>query len=312
MQNYSNIFKSKEEIQQELKDIENILFNYELNDTETFASQIEEIQTSEIETIREITKALKQTRELYNLAELFGHTQITQTLNPEQVTKLFRTAQDRLTTLNAQKALEEGEEGTNILHVLEDVIFFFQKVGEHELKIADELNQQMRNTREEFQKNFDQKDTEYITLYEELERVFKKKKLNEITQEDMQENIQILRRIQEQMRQLNRRNNLLKDKYKQDPKYTRIHKRIQENPQKPSASEIQINKALLGIKEETDQKMLQNDELLQNEAYFEKMLKKLTIENFKKKEKINLDLQATKNIGNLIAQEYLNEFNQTF
>jgi type I restriction enzyme R subunit len=44
----------------------------------------------------------------------------------------------------------------------------------------------------------------------------------------MRKNIGALTKIYEKVKELNRQNNLLKDKYNSDPKYARIHKRLVE------------------------------------------------------------------------------------
>ena len=71
-------------------------------------------------------------------------------------------------------------------------------------------------------------DPEFISLKEELERLFKQKKLSEVSQEEMNANIGALNKIHEKIKELNRQNNLLSNKYNNDPKYARIHKRLLE------------------------------------------------------------------------------------
>jgi dTDP-D-glucose 4,6-dehydratase len=61
--------------------------------------------------------------------------------------------------------------------------------------IADELKDTLRRTREGLLRNFDPRDPAFVSLREELERLFKKKNLSEITQEDMQANITALNDI---------------------------------------------------------------------------------------------------------------------
>ncbi|MEF9673253.1 hypothetical protein QNM99_17715 [Pseudomonas sp. PCH446] len=111
---------------------------------------------------------------------------------------------------------------------MEDVLFMFIKVGEEELVLADKLKNTLRQTREALADNFDQQDPKFITLREELERLFKKKKLNEVTQDEMTANIGALNAIHDQVKELNRQNNQLRAKYQGDAKYTRIHKRLHE------------------------------------------------------------------------------------
>ena len=74
--------------------------------------------------------------------------------------------------------------------------------------------------------NFDQKDPYFISLKEELERLFKKKNLNEVTKEEMEKNIKELDQIYSKAKELERKNQLLRAKYDNDEKYARLHKRL--------------------------------------------------------------------------------------
>ena len=94
--------------------------------------------------------------------------------------------------------------------------------------IADQLKDMLRKTREALGSNFDQTDPQFVTLYDELKRLFDKKKLDEISQNEMKRNIGSLQQIYDKVNELNRKNNLLKAKYENDTKYTRPHKRIIE------------------------------------------------------------------------------------
>ncbi|MBA1681693.1 type I restriction endonuclease subunit R, partial [Escherichia coli] len=89
----------------------------------------------------------------------------------------------------------------------------FHKVGEEELVLADELKETLRRTREALAANFDQQDPQFVSLKDELERLFKKKKLSEVTQQEMVANIGTLNKIHGRIKELNRQNNLLRQKY---------------------------------------------------------------------------------------------------
>jgi hypothetical protein len=96
---------------------------------------------------------------------------------------------------------------------LEEILFTFRKVSEEEMRIADELKNVLKKTRESLAANLDKKDAEYITLYEELRRLFADRNLDEVTQEEMTANIASLQQIYDKVTELNRKNNLLLDKY---------------------------------------------------------------------------------------------------
>ena len=100
----------------------------------------------------------------------------------------------------------------------------------------------------------DKLDPKFITLKEELERLFKKKKLNEVTQEEMTANIGALNAIHDKVKELNRQNNQLRAKYRGDAKYTRIHKRLQERGSF-TQTERKLFEALVGVKAKADEQV---------------------------------------------------------
>ncbi|MCB4766185.1 MAG: DEAD/DEAH box helicase family protein [Sulfurovum sp.] len=307
MEHYSNLFKSKEEIEEEIEEIKEVLFAFDIENVEVFSQQISEI--SDISQMQELKKVLGNTKSLYNLIRLYGHYELLEYLDFQKLNKLYIEATNHLNLLNLKKSVEGKEDTTNLLNVaLEDIIFMFNKVGEEELLLADRLKETLRQTREGLASNFDQKDPEFITLKEELERLFKQKQLSEVSQEDMRKNIQSLNKILEKVRELNRRNDLLKKKYQNDEKYTRIHKRLSERGD-ISQKESQIFNALMHIKEQADEQVLKNTKILDNEEYFDREMIKLVIDEFKQKQKLPLDVGAVKYINGLVVKEYMNEFN---
>lgn len=182
----------------------------------------------------------------------------------------------------------------------------FRKVSEEELVIADQLKDMLRKTREALGGNFDQNDPAWVTLHEELMRLFKKKNLDEITQEEMKNNIASLQQIYDKVQELNRRNNLLKAKYENDSKYARLHKRIVERGD-ISKRESEINETLLYIKNGADEKVLINTKLLDNESYFEKLLMQLVVNGFGKT-RIDLEPESAEYINTVLVKEYINEY----
>ena len=214
--------------------------------------------------------------------------------------------------LNLKESIEHGTDTANLLNVaLEDVVFRFIKVSEEELVLADQLKNTLRQTREALAINFDQQDPKFVSLKEELERLFKKKNLSEVTQGEMVANIDALNKIHDRVKELNRENNQLRQKYLGDAKYTRIHKRLQErqvNKNDISESERKIFEALTGVKQDADEQVLNNSQILDNESYFERQMMPLVIRRFMKEQKIKLTPDASDYINHLVVAEYLNEF----
>lgn len=307
MEHYSNLFKSKEEIEQDIEQIKDILFRFDTKNAEIFSTQISQIQDRE--QVQAIKKALGDAKSLYNLIRLFGHFDLLEKLDFQKLNFLYREASNHLDLLNLKESLENSTDTSNILNVaLEDVLFMFTKIKEEELIIADKLKSTLRKTREALAGNFDQQDPKFISLKEELERLFKKKNLSEVTQEEMNQNIESLNKIHERVKELNRQNDLLKDKYGRDTKYARVHKRLLEQGN-ISDQERRIFEALNNLKLQADEQVLQNTQILNNESYFEQMMMPMVINQFKNEQKIALDAETSRYINNLVVREYMNEFN---
>ncbi len=307
MEHYSNLFKSQEEIKQEIEHIKDVLFRFDIENAEVFTDQINQIQDRE--TILALKKALGDAKSLYNLIRLQGEYSTLGELDFAKLNILYRETCNHLDMLNLKESIEQGTDTANLLNVaLEDVIFKFIKVGEEELVLADKLKNTLRQTREALASNFDQQDPKFVSLKEELERLFKKKNLSEVTQDEMVANIDALNKIHERVKELNRENNQLRQKYHGDAKYTRIHKRLQERGG-ISESERKIFEALTGVKQDADEQVLNNSQILDNESYFERQMMPLVIRRFKGEQNIQLNADASRYINHLVVAEYLKEFN---
>ncbi|MGO3408359.1 type I restriction endonuclease subunit R [Marinomonas sp.] len=311
MEHYSQLFKSQEEIKQEIEHIKDVLFRFDTDNMEEFCNQISQIQDRD--TVLALKKALADARSLYNLIRLQGEYDFLDELDFAKLNVLYRETSNHLDLLNLKNDLESGEDTSNLLNrALEDVIFKFVKIGEEELVLADKLKNTLRQTREALASNFDQQDPQFISLKEELERLFKKKNLSEVTQDEMVANIDVLNKIHDRVKELNRQNNQLRQKYLGDAKYTRIHKRLQERQQSQSdisESERKIFEALAGVKQDADEQVLNNSQVLDNESYFERQMMPLVIGRFMKEQQIKLNADASRYINHLVVAEYLKEFN---
>ena len=307
MKHYSQLFKSSEEIKTEIENIKDVLFRFNTENAEFFADQINQIQNREH--ILSLKKALADAKSLYNIIRQQGEYAFLKELDFQKLNLLYRETSNHLDLLNLKESLEQGADTANLLNLaLEDIIFKFTKIGEEELVLADELKNTLRQTREAMAGNFDQQDPQFISLKEELERLFKKNNLSEVTQKEMIANIDTLNKIHERVKEINRQNEQLRQKYHGDKKYTRIHKRLQERKD-INDSERRIFEALIGVKQDADEQVLQNTPMLGNESYFERQMMPLVINRFMKEQQIKLNSDASHYINHLVVSEYLNEFN---
>ncbi len=306
MESYSDLFMSREEMEDKIMEIKEALADFDLKNAELFSNQISAI--SDRKELLRIKKALEDAKSLYNIIRLVGEYELLERLDFRKLNTMRNDAINRLNLVNAKEALQNNQEVNDLLNLaLEDVLFEFKKVGEAEMILGDALKDILKRTREALANNFDTKDPEWVSLYDELRRLFDKKNLNEVTQEEMQANIKSLREIHDAIKELNRKNDLLKDKYEGDKKYARVQKRLLEAG-RPSKIKTAIIEALQHIKEEADLSVLQRNDILTNEGYFAKQIAKLVNKEFQATLRQSLDYDTVIFISDIIVKEYLDEY----
>ena len=303
---YSNLFMSREDMVKTIGEIKNTLGLYDLTNAKKFTDQINEIYDRE--PMLELVKALDSARSLYNVLRLTGEYELLKELDFNKLNTLRIEAANRLTNLNVRSASQRGEEVQNMLqYALEDIFFSFNKLGEQEMILGDKLKDLTRKAREAMVQNFDTKDPEYITLYEELRELLERSNATEFTQDELRTQIKTLNEIHRKVKELNRRNNLLKDKYLGDPKYARVHKRIMETG-KPSQVRTIILEALQKVKAQADQSVLQRNDTLSNENYFTKQVARMVNKEFGDRLSVDIDYDNVMFVSRLIVREYMDEY----
>lgn len=305
LKGYENLFKTEEQINLEIEKINSFLFRYETDNIEVFSKQISEI--SDKKELNEIQKMLISARELYNVIRISDKSYMLDKLNFKNINHMYNEVSNRISLINQREIIENKIDNNAILNfALEDLIFSFKKIKEEELIISDQYKNILRKTRESLISNFDVKDFNFISLRDELQRLFGKKDLSDISESDMNENIDNLTSIYNKSKELNRKNELLKLKYDNDAKYARIHKRLMEKDPLTD-NEIKLFEALKSLKKRTDDELLNNSNLLENETYVKKMISRLIIEEFNNNYKLDIDVSKTELLNNLVTQEYMNE-----
>lgn len=309
MELYSNLFKSQDEIQQDISKIKEVLFQFDTENKEIFSQQIAEI--TDKGHLLEIVKSLRTAKELKNLISLNGYEGLEGLADFDTWNRLLTVAQSRLDNLHFVENIGNEDATTNIINTaLEDIVFEFIKVSESELVLADQFKDMLRKTRESLRDNFDQQDPAFVSLREELERIFKKKNLSEVSQQDLVENLPLLRKIHEKAKELNRENANLRAKYQQDEKFARVHKRLTESGGM-TQKQVQLQSALMNVKSKADEQIQNSQDIMANEAFFNRYMMQLVTQEFLREQKMKLDFKTTQTINQLIVSEYLNQFNNT-
>ena len=244
---YSNLFKSSEEIDKEIAEIKEKLFLYDFSNLEEFQKIISQI--TDKKEITELKKCLENLKSLYNIIKVRGYTELLEKFSFDKVNKLYNEVANRIDIINLKESLENANDNTNLLNIaLEKMQFTFRKIATHELQIADKFRSELERARKELEGNFDKKDPKFISLFEELKRLFKKKNIEELTSEEMNEAIALLKNIYEQANALNNKDAQLAAKYENDVKFVKIHKRIKENNLNVLNTDVALHEVLLIFK----------------------------------------------------------------
>jgi type I restriction enzyme R subunit len=301
VKNYSNLFKSADEIEREIQEIKEELYLYDFSNLEDFQKIISQI--TDKKEILELKKCLENLKNLYNIIKIMGYTELHDKFSFDKINKLYNEVANRIDIINLKENLEDSSDNTNLLNIaLEKIQFTFKKIATHELHIADKFRSELERARKELERNFDKKDPQFITLFEELKRLFKKKNIEELTSEEMDEAIKELENIYKKTVDLNLKDQMLAKKYKNDYKYVRVHKRANEQNKNVFRSELTLNEVLLLIKDKIDNSILNNISILDNFDFFYEQTKRIILEIFEQKG--IRDIELVRWFAKLLMEEY--------
>ena len=305
VQNYSNIFKSKEDIEKDLKDVKNQLFLYDTSNVVSFINQISEIDDKK--QLLNLRQALENYKAMYNLIRLYGYEDLYTHFNVENAIKCLNEVNNRISIINLKNSIDSSEDMSQILNMaLDQIDFQFRKIKEEELIIADAFRDTLEKTRREIvDRCLDPKDPEYISLLDELKRVFKKKNIEELTADEMKQMMGNLNALKKKAEKRNLADRMLAAKYSGDVKYMRTHKRIMNSPP-PITDAVTIHRILMTVKSRADDQIAHNENILDNEEYFIKSLQPIILRACMG-EKVKLDKPQLMFIDNCLSKEYILE-----
>ena len=305
VQNYSNIFKSKEDIEKDLNDVKNQLFLYDTSNVVSFINQISEIDDKK--QLLNLRQALENYKAMYNLIRLYGYEDLYTHFNVENAIKCLNEVNNRISIINLKNSIDSPEDMSQILNMaLDQIDFQFRKIKEEELIIADAFRDTLEKTRREIvDRCLDPKDPEYISLLDELKRVFKKKNIEELTADEMKQMMGDLNALKKKAEKRNLADRMLAVKYSGDVKYMRTHKRIMNSPP-PITDAVTIHRILMTVKSKADDQIAHNENILDNEEYFIKSLQPIILRACMG-EKVKLDKPQLMFIDNCLSKEYILE-----
>ena len=91
---------------------------------------------------------------VYKISQELPPNMLLELLDFYKLNQLLKEVQRRLDTLNLVDSINNENDNTNLINTaLEDIFFQFTKISEEEMIFADQLRNQLRQTREELQRN---------------------------------------------------------------------------------------------------------------------------------------------------------------
>lgn len=133
-QRYRDIFKSQEEIEQDIQAIQDKLFMYATDNAELFSQQITALDDKQ--ELLALRQALDTYKELINIIQLFGYEELAQKFTMENLHALCTEVNNRIAIVNLKQNMRDGEDVSGLLNLaLDQIEFHFRKVSEGELVV---------------------------------------------------------------------------------------------------------------------------------------------------------------------------------
>lgn len=303
---FGSLFMSKSEIDQQIDEVKRVIADYTTENLETFSQQISEV--NDRHHILDLKHALESARDVYNVARLLGYTEILDKLDFRRLAKLLIMVSDRSKLLNLKEAMNDINSKELLNTAIEDVVFSFTKTGEEELKLlSEDLHSTASKVRHELDKNFNKKDPEWISLYEAFVKLLNKHNIESSheTIDSMKFESEELKRIFDQIRELNRKNSLLLAKFQGDRKFAVIYKNHERTGQ--VSKNLPLYSLLGDAKTKIDARLTNSQDILSNQGYFRQTTGEYILDSFDKGS-YDLNAQLVRSLIENTADEYLAEY----
>ena len=313
------LIASPAEISDKLRDLKDVLFLYDTENKEEFRKQLDaETNKDHLLLLR---RSLDEAKALINQVRSFGDDELkakVKNLAPDAIPQLLSEVNHRIERFNLLEGLDHSEDVTGIINeALSQMEFTFRCKGKEELEfLFNDLKERYQNVRREFEANFDHHEDRYVNLRDEFRDFFRKRGFAPQTVAEAKEAIGYMDGVMARIREINRLNNMLKRKYREDEKFVRIHKRIHEEnakrsipPEKPviSLRETEIMDNLNRVKDMIDETIYYNVNVLGAPDYFNQGVLKAVSEKLFEMD-IKASLEDRKFIQRQIAEEYLADY----
>ena len=306
---FGSLFVSADEISQELRKIEHILIDYPTDNLEYFSQAINDIKDRK--QLIDLRKALESAKRYYNVARLLGYEHLFQQIDIAQITTLLNILSRRMLTLSLIDKPDDFSSRTLLNLAMSETSFSFVKIAEEELRLAaNDLEDWRRRVSGEINKQIDEKDPEWVSLYEEFKRIMQKhviyaqegysmENIKE-TQKDYEELFKSVENYHTRMRRLTMN-------FNGDEMAARSYKHVTNST---TVSEfLAIYYVIKDSKVRLDHKIGQNQGILENEGYLKRLIEEeITHGVLDSQSDKRLSMQDVDRVVESLFEEYEREY----
>ena len=281
---FGTIFVSPEEVQEQLASSNRVLMNYPTDNLEFFGRAIDEVKDrKELIALR---KSLETIRQYYNMARLHGYHDIVKQVNMGEIASLLNMLSRRLLTLSLLEKPDSFSSQQLLNLAMSETSFSFTKIKEEELRLAaNDLDDIRRRVANGINLRRDEKDPEWVSLYEEFQRILNKHMTQEVegySLSTINETKQAYQSLFDSVEDYKTRMNRLAMNFGGDTMSARAFKHI---TQSTVVSDFPaIYQVLKGAKPMIDYQIGLNQGILENEAYLVAQIRQLARKEMMKTE----------------------------
>ena len=306
---FGSLFVPADEISQELSKTELILLDYPTDNLEYFSQAINDIKDRK--QLIDLRKALESIKQYYNIARLLGYHHLIEQIDIAQVATLLNILSRRMLTLSLIDKPADFSSQMLLNLAMSETSFSFVKIAEEELRLAaNDLEDWRRRVAGRIKKQRDEKDPEWVSLYEEFQRIMQKHFIygqEGYTMENIKETQKDYEELFKSVEDYYTRMRRLTMNFNGDEMAARSYKHVTNSTM---VSEFPaIYHVIKGSKVKLDHRIGQNQGVLDNEEYLKRMIREQARKEMKKNQSAsNMAKQDFDRLVESLFEEYEQEY----
>lgn len=306
---FGSLFVPADEISHELSKTELILLDYPTDNLEYFSQAINDIKDRK--QLIDLRKALESIKQYYNIARLLGYHHLIEQIDIAQVAILLNILSRRMLTLSLIDKPADFSSQTLLNLAMSETSFSFVKIAEEELRLAaNDLEDWRRRVAGKIKKQRDEKDPEWVSLYEEFQRIMQKHFIygqEGYTMENIKETQKDYEELFKSVEDYYTRMRRLTMNFNGDEMAARSYKHVTNSTM---VSEFPlVYHVIKGSKVKLDYRIGQNQGILENEGYLKRLIEEEIIHGvLDSQSDRRLSMQDVDRLVESLFEEYEREY----